>query len=114
MKVIVAGSRTITDPNVVAEAIKTSGFPVTEIIEGGCRGVDDLARNWAMWNNIPFTTHEADWDTHGKRAGFLRNTKMAEVGEALIAVMPHIGSKGTTMMIKIAKEKGLPVYIYYV
>ncbi len=42
MRVIVAGSGNITDPNVVEEAIRKSGFPITELVCRGVKGVDKL------------------------------------------------------------------------
>lgn len=43
MKVVIAGSRTILDSSVIAEAIDKSGFEITEIVSGGAQGVDRLA-----------------------------------------------------------------------
>ena len=48
MRVIVAGSRGITDPNVVATAIAASGFQVTELVSGTARGADQLGEAWAL------------------------------------------------------------------
>jgi hypothetical protein len=39
MRVVVAGSRSITNPKLVARAIEKSGFVITELIYGGARGV---------------------------------------------------------------------------
>jgi len=48
MRVIVAGSRGIDDPNVVATAIAASGFHVTEVVSGTAHGVDQLGEAWAL------------------------------------------------------------------
>ena len=50
MKVIIAGSRTITDFKIVYEAIKRSGFKITEVVCGECRGPDMLGAEWAKLN----------------------------------------------------------------
>jgi hypothetical protein len=42
LKVIVAGSRTVSDVNVVAGAIRASEFEVAEVVSGCARGVDQL------------------------------------------------------------------------
>lgn len=111
MKIIVAGSRTIEDRDIVEAAIKESGFVITEIVSGGARGVDAIGESFAVDNFYPYKVFNADWDTHGKKAGILRNIEMAAYADALVAV--RLGdSKGTTHMIEEAIRKGLKVFIY--
>ncbi|SRR6266404_2987666 len=111
MKVIVAGSRGIHDYEFVAQAIRCSGFDITEIVSGTAAGVDRLGERWARENNIPISRFPANWDTHGKAAGPIRNREMAEYANALVAV--HNGvSHGTAHMIKTAKELGLLVMVF--
>ena len=82
---------------------------ITHVIEGGARGGDRLGRCWAILRGIPFTTVEADWSAHGKRAGYLRNKRMRdEFNPDLVIALP--GGVGTKMMIDLAKEKSIPVY----
>lgn len=104
MKVIIAGSRTITDPQVVADAVRKSGFQVTEVVSGCARGVDLLGSQWAAHNGIPWKAFPADWEKHGKKAGYLRNVEMANYAEALIAVWDG-ESRGTKHMIDIMTER---------
>lgn len=111
MKVIIAGSREITDYAIVERAIRESGFQVTEVVSGTARGVDRLGERWARENVIPIKTFPAYWQTYGQKAGFLRNAQMAEYGEALIAVWDG-KSLGTTNMICLARAKGLEVFVY--
>lgn len=49
-------------------------------------------------------------------AGNRRNTEMLKLGQALIAIRKpkNLISRGTDDMIKQAKAKGIPVFIYYV
>jgi len=110
MRTIIAGSRTIRDYVSVCDAVEESGFDVSEIVSGGARGVDKLGERYAKDKNIDLKVFPADWEAHGKRAGILRNTEMAEYADALIAVISN-NSKGTTHMIKDATEKGLKVFV---
>ncbi len=110
MRVIIAGSRSITDPKHIAEAVRQSEFPITEVVSGGARGVDRLGEAWARKHGIPVTVFPADWERHGRAAGPLRNTQMAEYGEALIAVWDG-KSRGTLDMIRKAKKYGLKVFV---
>ena len=47
MKVLIAGSRSIVEPDVVREAIAASGFDITTVLSGGAKGVDRLGEEWA-------------------------------------------------------------------
>jgi len=111
MKVIIAGSRTITDIELVEKAIEDSPFDITEVVTGCARGVDTLGIKFAWEHMIPKKEFPADWDKYGKAAGFIRNKQMAEYADALIAVWDG-KSKGTAHMIDIAKKEGLEVFIY--
>ena len=48
MKVIIAGSRGVEDYALVEEAVKQSGFDITEVVSGTARGVDLLGEHWAF------------------------------------------------------------------
>ena len=111
MKTIIAGSRQIWSTTVVEDAIKASGFEITEVVSGGCRGVDQIGEAHAEAMGIPCRVFLADWNKHGKGAGPIRNTQMAEYAEALIAIWDG-KSAGTKHMIDIATRKGLKVYVH--
>lgn len=112
MRVIIAGSRSITDYRIIEKAIETSGlmYDITEIISGGARGVDSLGEIYANEHDILIRRFLANWNKYGKRAGYVRNQEMAMYGDALIAIWDG-KSKGTSHMIDIAEEMGLHVFI---
>src|ERR1019366_1779683 len=97
MKIIVAGSRNIRDIAEVNQAIADAPFKITELVHGGCSGVDELAAIWAEAHNVPSTVFRADWDVFGKAAGPIRNRDMARYADALIAVWDG-KSRGTRNM----------------
>lgn len=112
MKTIIAGSRTITDLRFLEESIEKSGLTITEVVCGGARGVDDLGRKWAgNGNRVPVKMFPADWDRHGKSAGYRRNVEMADYADALIAIWDG-KSKGTKHMIEVAGDIGLEVFVF--
>lgn len=85
MKVIIAGSRFITNyaevEKAVARAIVSPQFRgrrIQEIVSGGARGVDLLGERYARQENITLSRFLADWSFHGRSAGFRRNEQMAE------------------------------------
>lgn len=121
MKTVIAGSRTISNESLIADAIKESGFTVTAVIEGGQRtwdeakrhiigGADWWARVWAIKNKVPVDTEDADWDTYGKAAGPIRNQVMALRGQQLIAVW-NGRTRGTRDIIEQFIKAGKPYYV---
>ena len=111
MRVVVSGSRWITNYDIVARAISESGWTPTLIVEGGARGVDRLARQWAEENGVPYKTFEAIWALHGFAAGPIRNQEMAQFGDVLVAI-PRGESKGTRNMILAMTLAGKPIFVY--
>lgn len=78
MKTIIAGSRNIVDQKIIEKAVLKSKFQITEVVEGGAKGADTLARKWAEENGLPVKEFKAEWRKYGKRAGPIRNRAMAE------------------------------------
>lgn len=113
MKTIIAGSRSIINKDMVEQAIQESNFEITEVVCGLARGVDSLGKNWAIKNNIPVKEFPADWDTHGRKAAYLRNVEMVKYGEALIAIWDG-ESKGTNHVITEARKHGLKIFVKFV
>lgn len=109
MKVIVAGSRGISDPLLVANAIRNSGFNITGIVSGGARGVDRVGERWAEVHNIQITRFLPDWN-RGKAAGIIRNCQMGDYADALVAIWDG-ESKGTKHMIDYMRKLGKPVFV---
>lgn len=80
----------------------------SSMLAGGARGADTLARKWAEYWNIPFTEYPADWKTHGKSAGSIRNQRMLFEGQPdLVIAFP--GGAGTEDMVRKAKRAGVSV-----
>lgn len=116
MKTIIAGSRGVTEYGIVALAVALSGFEVTEVVSGRARGVDLLGELWAALNGVPcthFAVTPAMWAIEGKRAGHNRNHRMAQYGDALVAVWDG-RSAGTKSMIGIARAALMPVYVHLI
>jgi hypothetical protein len=111
MRVIIAGSRSMTDSQQVATAIAQSGFVIREVISGGARGVHSLGEAWARTNHIPVRRFPARWERYGKSAGFRRNEALAHVADALIAVWDG-SSPGTCHMIATARQRGLRLFVW--
>jgi hypothetical protein len=94
-------------------AIRECGWVPTTVLSGNARGADILGEMWAKNNSIPCELYPAEWDIHGKSAGYIRNSTMAENAEALIALWDG-ESRGTKHMIDLAKKKGLKYHIHII
>ncbi len=116
MRVIVAGSRTIADYEVVAEAIRCSGFEITEIVSGGAKGVDRLGEQYAAEHGLIVKQFPTNWRPGGKYdrgAGLKNNATMLRYADALIAIWDGT-SKGTADMIGKMKRAEKKVYVHRV
>lgn len=115
-RVIVAGSRNITSKDLIfkkldyllAEKIKAG--EAIQIISGGACGVDKIGEEYAAARGFSCKRFPADWETFGKRAGYLRNCQMANNADALIAFWDG-KSPGTRHMIQIATSRQLQTRI---
>lgn len=112
MKCIIAGSRDLTDYQHVLDAVRLSGFHITEVVSGCQRGADTLGEQWAEEQSIPVKQFPAKWNEFGKAAGPIRNGEMARYSQALIAIPSPTGT-GTQDMIRQAEKLGLKVYVHY-
>lgn len=110
MKTIIAGGRTIHDYQLVLDAIEEANLDITTVVSGGAKGVDALGEQYAEEMNIPLQIFYAKWDEHGRSAGPIRNIKMAENADALIAIWDG-KSRGTKHMIETARKRNLVVYV---
>lgn len=80
--------------------------PITLIIEGGAKGADRLAREWAIANGIPYVTEEANWARDGAAAGPMRNAAMLRKHSPEGAVA-FPGGRGTADMAAKCEAAGV-------
>jgi hypothetical protein len=82
------------------------------LVSGGCpKGGDKFCEIIANTLSIPIKIHKAEWDKYGKRAGFLRNTFIADDCDILIAVVSPDRTGGTEDTIKKAETLGKKIII---
>jgi len=109
MKVIVTGSRDYTNKEFVFEKLDNVNkqYGIDLLICGDASGVDQLAIMWAQYNEIPFKKYKANWGLFGKKAGPIRNEKMAKSGADLCIAFP--GGRGTENMKSNAKKYNIDI-----
>lgn len=115
MKLIVAGGRDFVDTNRMIEELQklvnSGNIPeCPELVCGMARGADMLA--YSLWanNRMPIHNFPANWNKHGKSAGYKRNQEMGEFADAAVCFWDG-KSKGTKHMIDIMNRLNKPVYV---
>lgn len=111
MRVLVCGGRDFTDKAALYRALDAvhRKHGITDLIEGEAPGADSLAREWALEAQVCLLPFPADWKTHGRAAGPIRNARMLAEGKP-DAVVAFPGGRGTADMVRQAKEAGIPVW----
>lgn len=122
-KILVCGGRYFDKYEVFDEFME--GYPdVSLIIQGGAKGADEIAKQWAARNNVPSKEYPANWsdlshpdvvikkNRYGEydvRAGIRRNQQMLDEGKPdIVLAMP--GGNGTADMIRRSIDAKVPVH----
>lgn len=116
-RVLITGSRDWDDVRAVTEALMQARIrfrddePFT-LVSGGCpTGADRIGES--LWSGIgDIERHPADWQAHGKRAGFVRNAEMVALGADLCLAFIKNGSKGASMTADLAEKSGIKTWRY--
>ncbi len=83
-----------------------------KIVSGGCaRGGDRFAEVIAKKYGLTIIIHYPDWEGYPKTAGFIRNKKIAEDANVLIACVSEDRTGGAEHTIKLAKKYKKKIYI---
>jgi hypothetical protein len=102
----VAGGRDFDDEAMVRRVLRP--YSIGDdwmLVTGAARGVDLLAEHqWRLWNQ-PYMGIPADWNSYGKRAGYLRNKYIARLSPKKLIAFP--GGRGTAMAVDLAVEFGI-------
>lgn len=113
MKVIIAGGRGFSDFQLMNskcnEVLLESGEDI-EIVSGTAKGADKMGEHYASIRGFGVKQFPANWGSHGKAAGYIRNKDMADYADMLIAFWDG-ESKGTQHMINLARERNLVVHV---
>jgi len=109
MILLVCGGRDYADAKTAFATLDAEHAknPISLLIEGGARGADNLAREWAQQRGIEDQTFMADWKQFGRSAGPRRNQQMIEAKPDMVIAFP--GGGGTADMVKRAKKARVPV-----
>jgi len=104
--IIVTGGRSFSDADLIHSFLNEHNPEL--VVQGGCTGADEIARNWCKLSGKECVTINADWDIFGKSAGPRRNMKMLKSYPNAI-VVAFKGGSGTRNCVEMAKKLAMKV-----
>lgn len=113
MKLIIAGSRTLTvHDEFINEVLhiaykKFKAYP-TEIVSGKADGIDSSGESFALWAHLPVKDFPYIKEL-GKGGGHARNKQMAEYADCLLLIWDG-KSGGSKNMLEQMNKLNKPVY----
>ncbi|RAJ70232.1 uncharacterized protein DUF2493 [Streptomyces sp. Amel2xB2] len=120
-RALITGSRDWPSPGVVWSALNDcrdealiTGRELV-VVHGACpTGADAQARDWCITatqfaTGVTEEQHPANWQINGKRAGFIRNQHMVNLGADVCLAFIKDGSRGASHTARLAEQAGIPV-----
>ena len=113
-RILVTGSRDWDDVEAMIEVLAPYNITrdVKTLVHGGARGADAIAAEIALALGWYMEEYPADWETHGKAAGPIRNQQMVDLGADVCLAFPKGESRGTRHCMKAAEKAGIRVINY--
>lgn len=115
-RLLTTGSRDWDRVDIIRSALhwafeKLGGGEIV-LVSGACpTGADKLAEDF--WESLgqPIERHPANWKYNGKRAGFMRNQHMVNLGADLCWAFINDNSRGATHCAEAAEKAGIETHI---
>lgn len=112
-RILITGSRDWDDSETIYVSLNSlrEYWPNEEltVVHGGAKGADAVAGLWAnSTHGVVEEVHPADWNQYGKRAGFVRNSEMVNLGADVCVAFIKDNSKGATMCADLAEKAEIP------
>lgn len=111
MRILITGSRNYTNLSKVKQEIQRHATceGQTVIIHGAAKGADSLADLAARQLGYSVEKYPADWSSHGRAAGPIRNQLMVDKGADICLAFPIGNSRGTYDCMNRARQAGIHV-----
>ena len=107
MKTAIIGSRNITN----VDLLRFIPVGTTEIVSGGARGVDTVAKEYANRNGLKLTEFLPDYERFGRGAPLKRNITIIENADIVLAFWDG-KSRGTKFVIDNCHRRNITIKIY--
>lgn len=109
MRVAIVGSRETGDFTLL-QMMDEIPRNCTELISGGAKGIDSMARECAQALNIPCTEFLPEYDKYGKAAPHRRNIQIIQHADMVLAFW-DFASHGTRDTILECQKRSIPCKI---
>ena len=109
MRVAVIGSRNLTMDN-LGDYLP---LDISEIVSGGARGIDLVAKEYAYANGVKIVEFLPDYKKYGRAAPLKRNLQIIEYSDLILAFWDG-KSRGTKYVIDNCKKLGKKLNVYVV
>lgn len=130
VKMVVTGVKEFSNRKLICDILEKakSSYPELTILNGGAKGVELIAMEWADMRGVTFEKHAVDWKNitmegadvregpYGKynaRAGLARNKTMLDAATHVLAFWDGV-YVDTKIITEFAKKKGLMVKIFII
>ena len=117
-RVLVTGSRDWSNADLIRHHLTRAWLTVEgpfTVVHGACpTGADWMVSDWvanmleADMGDVREEAHAANWQLEGKRAGFIRNARMVNLGADVCLAFIRNGSRGASHTARLAEEAGIP------
>lgn len=118
--VLITGGRDYNDRKIIFRSLSKLHKlePISLLVQGWARGVDQLGHQWAVEHGVPSTGQKyritpADWNRYGNGAGPLRNRRMFDDTRPDMVIGFH-GGNGTADMLGYAEASHLSPLVFRV
>lgn len=85
----------------------------TEIVSGGAKGVDTIAKEYVEQNEIKLTEFLPQYDQFSRNAPLMRNVEIIEYSDIVLAFWDG-KSKGTKFVIDKCNALGIKVEVFII
>lgn len=84
---------------------------ITQIISGGARGIDTIAKQYATTHNIPLLEFLPEYKKFHRAAPLKRNLQIIEHSDIVIAFWDGC-SRGTAFTVTQCQKRNVPITVY--
>lgn len=110
MRILVTGSRDWDDREAILLSFQDYLGQDNVLVSGACptgadRMAEEIAEDFLGWK---VERHPADWNGLGKRAGFVRNAEMVNLGADVCLAFIKNDSRGASHTARLAEKAGIP------
>jgi len=115
-RILVTGSRNWTNRNLLEQQLYVPFVAYgggISVIHGDCpTGADKMAHDWCQRYQIIVRRYPADWTTHGRAAGPIRNRIMVETRPDVCLAFIRNNSRGASGCAELAEQYGIRTFRY--